>query len=87
MQTKAEAVKFLDGLLTTVRPLGFAKSTCEYLSTKLLNSATALCSVVFVRRKSDDTELQRSGVTYFLCKGDDGWKIRHEVVTDLDKLL
>ncbi len=41
MQTKAEVVKFLDGLLTTVRPLGFAKSTCEYLSTKMLNSATA----------------------------------------------
>ena len=29
MQTKAEVVSFLDNLLVPVRPLGYAKSTCE----------------------------------------------------------
>jgi hypothetical protein len=87
MQTKEEVIKFLDWSFEAVRPLGYAKSTCEYLSTKMLNPVMALCSVEYVRRKLDDTELQRSAVTYLLRKGDVGWKIRNVMVTDLDKML
>jgi hypothetical protein len=86
-QTREELVKMLNGNADTARQQGFAKSTCEYLSIKTLNSVMALCSVEYVRRKSDGTELQRSGAIYILRKGDNGWKIRQTILTDLDKLL
>jgi hypothetical protein len=86
-QTREELVKMLNGNADTARQQGFAKSTCEYLSIKTLNSVMALCSVEYVRRKSDCTELQRSGAIYILRKGDNGWKIRQTILTDLDKLL
>ena len=52
----------------------------------MLNSVMALSSVIFARRKADDTELQRSGVIDLLRKSDHGWKIRNVMVTDLDKI-
>ena len=87
MQTKEDVVKFLEWSFETVRPLGYAKSTCEHLSIKMLNSVMALSSVIFARRRADDTELQRSGAIYLLRKSDHGWKIRNVMVTDLDKML
>jgi ketosteroid isomerase-like protein len=53
----------------------------------MLNSTTALCSTITVRRKADGTKLQRRGTTYLLRKGPDGWRIRQLMVTDFDKLL
>ena len=87
MQTKAEVISFLDSLLVPVRPLGYDRSTCDYLSTKMLNPVMALCSTITVRRKADGSELQRRGTTYLLRKGADGWKIRQLMATDFDKLL
>jgi hypothetical protein len=87
IQTKEEVVKFLEWSFETVQPLGYAKSTCEHLSIKMLNPVMALCSVIYARRASDNTELQRSGVIYVLRKGDHGWKIRNVLATDLDKML
>jgi len=83
MQTKAEVIKFLDWSSEAVRPLGFSKSTCEYLSVKMLNPVVALTSVIYSRQTSDGIELQRSGVTYILRKGNHGWKIRNVLPTDL----
>jgi hypothetical protein len=77
---------FTDGSLR-VDDDSYAKSTCEYLSAKMLNSTMALCSTITVRRKADGTELQRLGTTYLLRKGPDGWRIRQLMVTDFDKLL
>lgn len=87
MQTKEDVVKFLEWSFETVRPLGYAKSTCEHLSIKVLNPVMALCSVIYARRRSDDTELLRSGAIYILRKGENGWKIRNVLGTDLDKIV
>jgi hypothetical protein len=87
MQTKEDVVKFLEWSFETVRPLGYAKSTCEHLSIKMLNPVMALCSVIYARRRSDDTELQRSGAIYILRNGEHGWKIRNVLATDLDKII
>ena len=87
MQTKEDVVKFLEWSFETVRPLGYAKSTCEHLSIKMLNPVMALCSVIYARRRSDDTELQRSGAIYILRKGEHGWKIRNVLAADLDKII
>lgn len=85
--TKTDVVMFLDNLLLSVKPLGYAKSTSEYLATRMLNSEMALCSTITARRKADGSELQRVGSTYLWRRGVEGWKIRHLMVTDLDKLL
>jgi hypothetical protein len=87
LQSKKELIKLLESTLETVQPLGYARSTCQYLSIKMLNPVMALSSVIFARRKADDTELQRSGVIYLLRKSDHGWKIRNVMVTDLDKIV
>ena len=34
LQSKPEVVNFLDSLLAPVRPLGYTKSTCDYLSAR-----------------------------------------------------
>src|SRR4029077_9268987 len=71
--TKTDVVKFLDNLQLTARPLGYAKSTLEYLATRMLNSEMALCSTITARWKPDGSELQRVGATYLLRRGTDGW--------------
>ena len=81
-QTREEVVKFLNSHADTARQEGFAISTCEHLSIKTLNSVMALCSVEYVRRKSDGTELQRSGATYIVRKGDNGWRFAQAIATD-----
>ena len=37
--------------------------------------------------KTDGTEMQRSGFTYLLLKGDAGWRIHEIIATDIDKLI
>ena len=37
--------------------------------------------------KADGTEMQRSGFTYLLQKGNDGWRIHEIIATDVDKLF
>ena len=85
--TKTDVAKFLDDLLLSARPLGYAKSKLEYLATRMLNSEMALCSTITARWRADGSELQRVGTTYLLRRGTEGWKIRQLMMTDLDKLL
>ena len=85
--TKTDVVKFLDSLQLTARPLGYAKSTLEYLATRMLNSEMALCSAITARWRADGSEMQKVGATYLLRRGTEGWKIRQLMMTDLDKLL
>ena len=42
---------------------------------KLLNQTTALASAVFVRHKTDGSELETVGATYLLRKTEGEWKI------------
>ena len=85
--TKTDVAKFIDSLQLVARPLGYAKSTLEFLATRMLNSEMALCSTIIARWRADGSEMERVGTTFLLRRGTDGWKIRQLMMTDLDKLL
>ena len=86
LTTMDDVVQFIEEVLVRIRPLGYAATTCESISIRLLNSRVALASVVGVRRRADGSEMQRAGFTYLLTNNR-GWKIRQLIATDLDKLL
>ena len=87
LRTRADVEAALEQLVATLKASGYSHSTLGEHRVKLLNPATALYSVVAIRMKADGTELQRSGFTYLLHKGDTGWKIHQIIATDLDKLI
>jgi hypothetical protein len=53
----------------------------------MLNSNSALYEVVAERIKGDGTIMERSGFTYYLHKGKEGWRIYNLITTDLDRLM
>ena len=54
---------------------GYSHSTVSELHVKLLDQTTALVSGVFVRHKTDGSELETIGATYVLRKTEGEWKI------------
>jgi ketosteroid isomerase-like protein len=85
--TRADVEAFFDKLVTSLKPSGYSHSKLADHRVKLLNSTTALYSTVAIRMKADGTEMQRSGFTYLLHKGNTGWKIHQIIATDIDKLI
>ena len=81
------AMAFDDFVAANLAPKGYSHSKLTQYHVRLLNSATALCSVVAIRVKADGTEMQRAGFTYLLRKIDEGWRIFGIIATDLDKLI
>jgi ketosteroid isomerase-like protein len=63
------------GILRDLRERGYSHSTRSELHVKLLDQTTALASAVFVRHKTDGSELETIGVTYVLRKTEGEWKI------------
>jgi hypothetical protein len=86
METKQDIEAFIEGVLARIRPLGYASTTCEYVSVKMLNPVIALASVVGIRRRADGSEMESAALTYLLTDNN-GWKIRQLIATDFDKLL
>jgi hypothetical protein len=86
LATMDDVVQFIEEVLARIGPLGYANTTCDSISVKLLNSRTALASVVGVRRRADGSEMPRAGFTYLLTDNG-GWKIRQLIATELDKLI
>jgi hypothetical protein len=64
-----------EGLQRDLRPRGYSHSTVSELHVKLLNRTTALANAVFVRHKTDGSELETIGATYILRKTEGKWKI------------
>jgi len=73
--TLSEIEAFYGGLLRDLRARGYSHSTRSELHVKLLDQTTALASAVFVRHKTDGSELETIGATYVLRKTEGEWKI------------
>lgn len=87
MQTKADVVEFLDGMIAAIKPEGYTGSTREYISVKMLTSHVALCSAISARRRVDGTEIERIAAAYLLKKNGDCWKIRQLIRTDPENVF
>ena len=75
LPTMSEIEAFYGGVLRDLRERGYSHSTRSELHVKLLDQTTALASTVFVRHKTDGSELETIGVTYVLRKTEGEWKI------------
>jgi ketosteroid isomerase-like protein len=87
LDSRADVESFYEKYVASLKPSGLSHSRLGEHHIKLLNSTTALCSVVSIRVKVDGTEIERSGFTYLLHKTDAAWKIYELIGTDLDKLI
>lgn len=74
-RSENEALAILRPQMEKLRSRGYAKSELRRASVKLLSTSTALASVEWTRRKSNEEELERLGATYAFYKGDKGWQI------------
>jgi ketosteroid isomerase-like protein len=74
-RTMAEIEAFYSGVLRDLRARGYSHSTRSELRVKLLDQTTALASAVFVRHKTDGSELETIGATYMLRKTEGEWRI------------
>ncbi|MGH8543983.1 MAG: DUF6841 family protein [Gammaproteobacteria bacterium] len=73
--SEEEGIELLRPHVESLRNRGYARSELHRVSVKLLSETTALAAVEWIRRRSDDEELERVGATYALFEGDEGWKI------------
>ena len=75
LPTMSEIEGFYGGILRDLRERGYSHSTRSELHVKLLDQTTALASGVFVRHKTDGSELETIGATYVLRKTEGEWKM------------
>jgi hypothetical protein len=87
LSKRADVEALLDKTLTDLRTLGYSHTQIAKHRTRMLNSNSALYEVVAERLKRDRTIMERSGFTYCLHDGKDGWRIYNVIFTDLDKLM
>ena len=87
LSKRADVEALLDKTLTDLRTLGYSHTQMGKHHTRMLNSNSALYDVVAERLKGDGTIMERSGFTYCLHNGKDGWRICSLMLTDLDKLM
>jgi hypothetical protein len=87
LSKRADVEALLAKTLTDLRSLGYSHTQMAKHHTRMLNSNSALYEVVAERLKGDGAIMERSGFTYCLHKGKNGWRIYNLIVTDLDKLM
>jgi hypothetical protein len=75
LATTAEVETFYDAILRDLRERGYSHSKWVELHAKLLGKTTALASGVFIRYKTDGSELATLRGTYLLRKNDSDWKV------------
>ena len=75
LPTMSEIEAFYGGIQRDLRERGYSHSIRSELHLKLLDQITALASGVFVRHKTDGSELETIGATYVLRKTEGEWKI------------
>jgi hypothetical protein len=87
LSKRADVKALLGKTLTDLKSLGYSHTQVAKHHTRMLNSNSALYEVVAERIKDDGTIMERSGFTYFLHKGKEGWRIHNLIATDLDRLM
>jgi hypothetical protein len=83
----ADVEALLEKTLTDLKSLGYSHTHVAKHHTRMLNSNSALYELVAERIKGDGTIMERSGFTYCLHKGKEGWQIYSLIATDLDRLI
>jgi hypothetical protein len=73
--TEAHVIAFVRGLVDGLRPVQYSHS--ETLDGDLVevNRSTCLYRAEFSRRRTDGTEIERVGATYFIARGQSGLRI------------
>lgn len=84
---RADIEIVLKSAFSRLKKRGWARSRWPQLSVKLLSNGVAVASLLVVHEKTDGQELERSGVTYLLRKGSDGWKIAVIAAHDASNVL
>jgi uncharacterized NTF2-like protein DUF6841 len=87
LSKRADVEAMLDKTLTDLKSLGYSHTQVAKHHTRMLNSNSALYEVVAERIRGDGTIMERSGFTYCLHKGKEGWQIYNLITTDLDRLM
>lgn len=85
VETREEAVAFVEGILARLRATGFSHTTVERCFVRLLHRSIALCAVAGTRRRADGSPIERIGATYVLTAHPD-WRIRELIATDPDRV-
>ena len=75
LSTISEVEARYGSIIQDLRKRGYSYSTPSELHVKLLDQTRALASAVFVRHKTDGSELETIGATYILLKIEGEWKI------------
>ena|SRR6516225_2477259 len=75
LPTMSEIEGLYGGILRDLRERGYSHSIRSELHVKLLEQTIAFASGVFVRHKTDGSELETIGATYVLRKTEGEWKI------------
>jgi hypothetical protein len=87
LTNRADIGAYISRVLAGLKAGGYSTTKLSEPRIKMLNRTTALYGAIAIRMKTDDTELQRVGVTYLLHKDPGGWRIHELIVTDVDKLI
>ena len=87
LSKRADVEALLDKTLTDLKSRGYSHTQVAKHHTRMLNSNSALYEIVAERIKGDGTIMERSGFTYCLHKGKEGWRIYNLIATDLDRLM
>jgi hypothetical protein len=85
IDSREEAVAFVEDILARLRPTAFSHTTVERCFVRLLHRSVALCSMDGTRRRADGSSLERIGATYVLTAHPD-WRIRELIATDSEKV-
>ena len=75
LPTASEIETWYGGIIRDLKERGYSHSVRSELHVKLLDQTTALASAVFVRYRTDGSELATIGATYILRKTEGDWKI------------
>lgn len=87
LNTRSDIDAFIERLLSGLAAMDYSHSVMSDPRVSLLSDTAALFSAIATRVKKDGSELQKTGFTYLLRKGDAGWKIHVIMATDPDKLV
>ncbi|MEX3968355.1 hypothetical protein AB4Y42_40360 [Paraburkholderia sp. EG286B] len=75
--TKAEVVEILRPIHTRLRSAGYSHTAVPDRRAIAFNSNSAQISVIWSRRRSDESEIERCAVNFNLMRLEEGWRIVH----------
>ncbi len=75
LNNQVEGILKLSIVMLELKLRGYDHAYTESLSVRRLDENLAIVSGIVIRYRKDNTELERFGLTYTLCRTDENWKI------------